>query len=310
MAKTTSFKITDKVKFAGGEEGEIVGVPTDLRKPFMVRKPGGETVLLRARQIQKLDAGAASGPAPDDLAVRFTGNDVVVVASNPTELEAGQKHLIASVRAKEVQQQEEVRAAEETFAIAEAAGISVEPAKRMLARAKGRVLYLSKIAAALEAGYVMVPNFPGSTIAIRVTRDRPRARAGESTNRQWANPNREQPDRSPAGEGRFVSPKAEVDVDTEKTDEGKTRYIVTPTELQEEIALPGEFLKPMVVKRLEQAMADKIFDEIIVTPGRRERRRGDPMVLGRVLARRRDYPNDSPRMLTFLIAWFQDTAVI
>lgn len=315
----TMFNKGQRVKLNDGEEGEIIAVPHDLRKPYVVKRQSGEEITARQRDLEKLGPNFPIVDPGKDF--ELTGNDVIIVASNPAEMEQGQKLLIVSVRAKEAQQLEEIKAAEETVAMAEAAGISAEPAKRLVTHAKSRALYLNKVAAALEAGYVMVPNFPGDTIAIRVNRQKPVYKPLERDSAAAAEAAlpEQQPQRLPAGEGKYVDPTPFVKSMELAVPTGKpARFIGYATEFDEVIALPAEFLKPTVVKHLKAAMANKIFDEIIVSPPVKRRwshrtpvgGKGDPLVLGRILSRGREYATATPRMLTFLIAWFQDTSVI
>jgi len=78
------------------------------------------------------------------------------------------------MKEKEADAEIEVRQARVTLEAAARANINSGPIKRILAKAEHRLMFLGKARQALEAGYVIVPNFPGDTIAIRVKRMGPR----------------------------------------------------------------------------------------------------------------------------------------
>lgn len=103
--------------------------------------------------------------------IEKTGNDLVVIASNPQELVESQQATIGKVAEKIRDADIEVRQARVTIDAGQRAGINVGPAKKILAKCVARAMFLGKVHDALEAGYVIVPNFPGETIAIRVKRN-------------------------------------------------------------------------------------------------------------------------------------------
>ena len=86
----------------------------------------------------------------------------------------------------------------------------------------------------------------------------------------------------------------------------------------EEIGLPVEFLKPEVVRRTAAAMDPRIFDEVVLVrdgawrdthAGQDAPPRGrDPMVMGRIVLRGAN--RWDRRTLSFLVAWFFDSALI
>lgn len=239
--------------------------------------------------------------------IEVTGNDLVVIASDPQELADGQAATIEVMKRKEAEAEAEVQQAEMLVESCMRANIGTASATRALKRAESRHLYLTKVRQALEEGYVIVPNFPGRTIAVRVKRDKPSGKVVE-TSSKWA---QNAPDQIaqilPVGEGRYVDvrPIQKDDSYKETDSDGKqvTKYLAWATDFSEEFGLPVEFMKPTVIQRTGKTMARKIFDEIAIT-GDPAWTRGDPMVLGRI----RDRKNR--KEITFLVAWFVDTAVI
>lgn len=327
------FHIRDRVKLnAEGAEGigrQIRGTvwtePTQTQRTNVLVDGKVTPTYFATSLLEKLTPEEDAVPLPvpmfpvvrDHSSFETIDNNVVIVATNPAELEAGQKTLIASIRAKETEANKEIAAALEMVNQAIAAGISVDAAKRLVWRAENRARYLCKIATALEAGYVMVPNFPGDTIAVRVKRQGPRGPIGKGTTKWQAESNicEEAAERLPVGEGRYVDPMPFIENDAQKNERQEMVHTACPIGLDDDIDLPAEFHKPLVVKRLGTALAAKIFDEIVIAPGPRMSSsagiaRGDPMVLGRILAAPRQRWSGRGKMLTFLIAWFQDTSVI
>lgn len=245
--------------------------------------------------------------------IEKTGNDLVVIASQPSELAEGQVAIIEKVSQKELEAQDDLASAETLLAACESAGLNVTHAKRGVVRAKSRLMYLGKVKAALEAGYVIVPNFPGETIAIRVKKDSSPKRDHRERDRWEPDIPAQEGHILPAGEGEYVNPLPEV---YRGSYDGKDnagvpikRHYAYASGWDDEISLPVDFLKPTVVQRAGMGVSRKIFDEIAVTRDMDMRslnqtkrvNKGDPMVLGRIYDRRNN------KALSFLVAWFVDT---
>ena len=235
--------------------------------------------------------------------IEKTGNDLVVIASSPQELADGQLAIIEQVKAKEKEAQEDYANACVLVSQCEDAKLNAQYAKRLKTRAEGRKRYLLKVRAALESGYVIMPNFPGNTIAVRVKREKPFDKVASSTYGHPSVPD-VLPEQLPAGEGRYVDPRPLIDSLREEHTGGKGEKIVErsawPIGYDEEIALPVDFLKPSIIQMTGAAMNKKIFDELAVTQ-EASMPKGDPMVIGRIVDRRNN------RRISFLVAWFVDT---
>ena len=235
--------------------------------------------------------------------IEKTGNDLLVIASQPQELAEGQAAIIVRAKELEAEAQKELSEANILIDRCSHAHVDVKRPKMLRKRAESRLTYLSKMREALEAGYVIVPNFPGETIAIRVKRDNPKFQQKTSTC-NYPQIDDAKSEELLAGEGKYVDPaplehRSRFDTTDEK---GKdiTRFYTRTGSWDDEIGLPVEFLKPTIVEMTGNAMARKLFDEIALTKDSKIRD-GDPMVLGRI----RDRKNK--KMMTFLIAWFIDT---
>ena len=308
LATTTKFQRGDVVRpneealkhnVFRDRSGEIVGVSRDGQTAYVVweglttRSPVPVTWL----QI----AEARSSDTVDDL---------VVIASNVDEFHASQRKLIERIRAKQQTHRVESAELEKTVELAAAASIDVEPVRRQIGRLTSRIGFLERTAAALEAGFVIVPNFDCRVIAIRVKENRlPRRKPSVSS---YGNPTarEEKADLLPPGQGKYVDPQPTQQTEREvKIEGGKSTTVRTavPIELLETLELPADFLKPKVIQRTTAAAAMKIFDEIAVSPSWPNRGK-DPMVLGRIRGRDDGYGHG--RTLTFLVAWFIDTASI
>lgn len=252
--------------------------------------------------------------------IEVTGNDLVIIASDPSELAEAQQATIGKMIDKEKAAGIELRQAQVTLESARNHKLDARIAERLVKKAEQRLMFVVKIREALEAGYVIVPNFPGDTIAIRVKRSGARAPASTSTfgpasaERSIAN---ERCEVLPSGEGRYVGPRSMIEVtQSDRPKAGRPGeiekvYRAEATSLVEGVALPAEFVRPTVMERTGKCMARRVFDEIAVAgnwmstgrgPGTAK---GDPMVLGRIFDR-----SSTRRMVTFLVAWFVDTSAI
>ncbi len=222
-------------------------------------------------------------------------NDLIVLADNPDDMVQAQHELIGWAEQKIECCKSEVSDCEVVVSAIGDTELKSDSARRLLSKAKKRVEFYCKVKQALEAGYLIVPDLPSETVAIRVNRKRPRHRKSDS---RWSLT--QAPEDLPAGEGRYVSPDPLFDtIKRETKPDQREVTLYCPTEFQEEVALPVQFMKPAVIKRAGICMENKIFDEIAVCLDSGP----DPILLGIL--------NDASRhgrRLCFLVAWFVDTA--
>lgn len=232
-------------------------------------------------------------------------NETLIVATNPTELADAQHRMIADVDAKLKLAIAEAHEAKDMSNNMLAARLSPSQAKAIHKRATERCGYLARVKAALEAGYCMMPDMPGTVIAVRSARTTPSPSA-----KRWMTWSSNIPDeRATAnletGEGEYISPRQQLEeekfpVKNHKGEmEDKTHY--RALSLRAPDGIDRRFMRPRVVKQLTAAMEHRIFDEIVcVSPANTRRTSRDPIVLGRVVSGR--------TVSAFLIAWFVDTA--
>lgn len=228
--------------------------------------------------------------------------EIIVMARNKHEMEAAQTELVAWAGRKVGRARADFEDLEANVAKAREAKWAVKPWERRAAIAKKRVIYYEKIMAALEAGFVIVPNFPMSTFAIRTSKG-PRKNLNSSKASWNLTVKAQEPDGSPVGAGENVNPFALQNTwrEREKDEDGdKVRRHYTESDEHDEVDFPLAMAKPLMLADTSRAMALKIFDELGVLP---EGGRGDPMVIGQV-----KFKNGyTERSVSFLIAWWVDS---
>ena len=237
--------------------------------------------------------------------IETTGNDLVVIASDPQELVEAQVATIGRVAQKLADARAELAEAQEIKAACDMAKIDNSAAAKLITKSNNRILYLEKVKTALESGFVLVPNFPGDTIAIRVRRQMPE-QSSKYGKDYPASVENELAQTLPAGEGRYVDPKPKHSY-TMQTVGGKQTHDLSIWGFDDDIALPAEFLRPNVIKRTGAALKMKVFDELVVAVGVKG---GDPMVIGRIYDYARGRKWYQRKAISFLVAWFVNTSAI
>lgn len=242
--------------------------------------------------------------------------DVIVVSSSASEMVESQLATINALKAKREQAAGELAEANEMIASAKMAAITDEAPRRLAAKAQARIEFIDKAVDALEAGYVMMPAIPGDVIVVRVADGRTRSVAGD--NDSWygaraakSGVGQELCDDLPSGEGKYadVRPNTQIEhrqakrYNSDKEDSELTTAITTTIRPWSD--LPVAFMKPTVIERIKDAMDHLIFDEILISPGRRAT--ADPLVIGVVKMRSKRGEYFRARRLHFLIAHFIDT---
>jgi hypothetical protein len=186
--------------------------------------------------------------------------------------------------------------------------------KTQLQRHGQKRLYYSKLLAASEAGYTVVPNMEVSVFAIRVKRETPKW-SGDAGKSQYSYSSAapsvpvEEEQRLPIGEGRYESPLVAFSEDRHKQKEMKDGKEVEMYAVEQycdgfqELEFPLAVAHPLVMDATARAMAMKIFDRIGVVPQTHQRGyRGDPIVLGQI-TRKEGWQT---KTASFLIAWYLD----
>ncbi len=179
--------------------------------------------------------------------------------------------------------------------------------QRLISRTKAKMLYYTKIKVAVEAGYLVIPNFPAEIMAVRVDKTAPGWKSGSYPTQI----NEAKPDLNlPPGEGRYVDEMLPTyDSSYKETlPDGKQRAISRATRTNrytETPDFPMTLVKPIVLEATQRAMALNVFDRIGLAHGgsnmSKARRRSDPLVVGQILN-----PGDRyhQKRVTFFVAWW------
>jgi hypothetical protein len=175
--------------------------------------------------------------------------------------------------------------------------------RRLNVIARQRVFY-TKILAAVEAGFAIVPNFAMNVFAIRTKATAPRSDESTWRSSRFA----QSAQQLPQGEGEYRNPLPVVFQRTDEKPDGKggqkTEIVYFPEEFRDDVEFPIALARPELMTRTGQAMAMKLFDEIGVAVDAGSTvggGRGDPIIIGRLLNPRKNAP-----ALSFFIGWYFD----
>lgn len=243
----------------------------------------------------------------------------VIVADEPPELQliahsreqmaAAQTKLISWAQKKSDEYKAEAADASNAAVIALAAGFATAPFHRTHRKAMRLGQYYDKIKAALEAGYVLIPEFPVDVFAVRTKKKLP-----EPMTSRYRNDTRPQSSEGPPiGDGRYVDSDPVIGhAFNERITDEKTKAVSTISywradEFKDVIDFPMSVAKAEIMDDVACAMQHKIFDEIGVLPNRRIVKK-DPIVVG--IIRDPRSATYSKKRLMFLIAWYLDTRTI
>jgi len=170
--------------------------------------------------------------------------------------------------------------------------------ERLINRGSKRLLFYEKIVMALDAGYLVIPNMPMDTIAIRTTRKKPSGAPG-STWTSFAQTGQ----LLPVGEGEFKNPIPRRELYSEEYEEkgvSKTRDRAIP-DAWRELEFPIELANPQLIEKANQALSKKLFDELGFVRDA-SNSRGDPILVGRLRN-----PITNRLDVTFFLGWRLDT---
>lgn len=238
--------------------------------------------------------------------------DIVVVASNPKQMQVAQTNLIEWVETKYKHLSERKKEANENLQIATKNKWSTKTLKKIVGDLNKDMEYYEKIETALRNGYVIIPNFDEIDIfAVRTTRAKPKDTA--VTMRRYDNSTRpvlpaEETNSPSVGEGQYVDadPKHKfLEWNKLEGDNKSVPMITAKPDGFKDIMFPFLMAKPQIFEKTAEAMKVLCFDDIGVLPGRhKSRKRGDPMIIGRIRRKTSQY---SFHTVSFLITWFIDT---
>jgi hypothetical protein len=269
------------------------------------------------------EPAALAAPAADaEPELPQVAEDLVVVAKTREDMEAAQLQLRGWVAQKIAALEQEGVEAQTNLDMAIKRKWATTAFRRALTIVQGRVGYYKRMEAALQAGYIIMPDMPGMTIAVRTSQRKPRHTTRES--RAW---NTTLPsatsDGSPPGKGRYISPNIKYDTWSQNSApdaQGRvaTKHLARARNFDPEFTFPIKFVKPEIFDETSRAMMHKIFDEIGIIgigspkPGERlpsttvTRVDRDPIVLGRIVR----YEGVKRFTCAFLITWWLDTKAL
>jgi hypothetical protein len=246
----------------------------------------------------------AGSVAVTDLTTDMPGLELV--ATDPDQMRAAQQQLVAWYRGKLQTVRGELTDADNNYSTARINGFKADSFRRALNKAKLRVEFYEKCLKAVEAGYVIVPDFPIDVFAVRTMEDKPESFREITAWRRSAGHWRVTSESPPAGEGKYVGSVTvdkvrKVDVKHEKTGELEKKFEAEAVAFAE-VDFPIALAQPTMLNATHAAMAMKVFDEIGCLPARRA---ADPIITGRIY-----FPGGKPndrRAVAFMIAWWIDT---
>lgn len=221
-----------------------------------------------------------------------------IIATTPAQMQEASRETLTWVQRKIAGSEREVVLANETITALEHANASTAAATRQLKLARARLTFYTKVRAAIDAGYYIIPPFAVQPFAIRVPENRgPR---GERERRKWV---REQtPAALPAGEGVYVHPEPKrerVDSETETRKDGTTTEVAIYENVDwRKVDIPVLAQKPQIIDAIAGALESRIFDALGIAPAYRA---ADPIVVGQIRHWR-----TGANPLTFFVAWWLD----
>lgn len=242
--------------------------------------------------------------------------NMTLIARDPHQLQVEQKRLIEWCEAKLTECGSVISELETQIEHHRSHKWNFSALRNALRRENERDLYYTKVLAALNAGFYIVPNFPCTTFAVRT--DSPAS--GYTSSRYGkrsalANLPNQPADVLEVGDGEYRNPRPTGHVsDVTTKQEGTSVVSITHAVVDgyRDIIFPFAFAKPEVLMATQQAMAEKIFDELAVLPNSSVK--ADPMIIGRIIRpwqrRRWDSEQNLQRHLSFTIVWWLDTATI
>lgn len=227
-------------------------------------------------------------------------DDVTLVALTPADMVPAQADLSAWCDRKIAAVKAELADMEVNLELATEHGWKYPSVAASMARIAKRVLYYEKLKTAVDAGYVIVPNFPVNIFAVRVKR---RKQAARTSTFAGSSDFRARPELLPVGEGRYVDETVftSKEIYEEKDRDGKLvtriRYLSGD---YDNVDFPVVVLKPTILDATKRAMTQRIFDQMGIAQNTSGR---DPIIVGQILD-----PRGGGRLATFFVAWWLNTA--
>jgi len=237
----------------------------------------------------------------DEPTIETSPDDLTLVALTPADMVPAQRELVAWCERKVAAVKAELADLETNLELATEHGWKHASVAAAVTRTQRRIYYYEKMKTAVEAGYLIVPNFPINVFAVRVKRAKQREATASYRHRE--DYKTAKAELLPAGEGRYVDDElfTRDESYTKDLGNGKTQEIGHfVSDKYDEVDFPVTLVKPAILQAAQRAMALRVFDEVglVANSGGK-----DPIVVGRLLD-----PRGNGRCTTFFIAWWLDTA--
>jgi hypothetical protein len=210
-----------------------------------------------------------------------------------------QQTLTGWIENKLADAKRDLSSAESVFNLLQKAKLRTQPASTLIRKARMRITMYDKVAAALAAGYYLIPPFDVQVFAIRTDRRYPsRKEATYDQSNVEADARR-----LPVGEGEFKNPVALREdagyTETKKNHDGTTRDVTVYANTEfDDLELPARAMKPTIIEATHKALREKIFDTLGIAPSYRS---SDPLIVGQI-----KHWNRLHEPLTFFVAWWTD----
>jgi hypothetical protein len=236
--------------------------------------------------------------------------NMTLIARSRDELQAEQRRLISWCDAKLVEINAEREEFEGMIALHKLRKWKTSTLQGALNKARQRVTFYEKVKAALDAGFYIVPNFPGDVFAIRTNREPLGVGTSSYSGRDaLARMPQQAAAALPIGAGEYQSPRPMGYVEEHPSADGKrTDYTAVVSDFAT-IKFPFAFAKAEILTATQEAMSLRLFDELAALPSRA--RKADPMIVGRIV--RPGVPRwsrDRSGYLSLLVIWWLDTSTI
>lgn len=222
-----------------------------------------------------------------------------VIATTPAGMLAAQTQMQAWIGDKLADAKRDLSTAESVFNSLQSAKLRTAKASTQIRKARVRIVFYEKMAAALAAGYYIIPPFDVQVFAIRTNRHQHSSDWGST---KWAQ--EEKAIALPLGVGRYVDPvNTRSVVDTEQRErDGKTTDIAIYDNDADwkDVELPIRALKPTIIEATRAALGALIFDALAIAPAYRN---PDPLIVGQI-----KHYKSYTKPVTFFVAWWMDEA--
>jgi hypothetical protein len=220
-----------------------------------------------------------------------------LIALTPSEMSAAQTSLGEWCAAKIAAVSVELTDAQANLKSAKEHKWKSSGFQSLVQRTRSRLAFYEKVKAAVDVGYLVIPNFPIDAFAVRRRVVEGVAPDGPGANWDSQVPNLDA-QAMPLGEGNYMNPEPYVyrkTIGSNDKGEDIKRWFAHS---YQDIEFPVVIAKPHIIDATQKAMELRIFDRIgLVGPASTRR---DPIVVGQIF-RKQGYQETT---LTFFIAWW------